>query len=140
MMAVRAGTSLAELFVLAIVPTLVVVMISPAVNESFSLVDALAHGVCAFIAGSVLFSLTFLLSTVFNDLWRPPLIVVGLAACVSFAEQMFRDLSRYSLFGVMSAESYFRDGQLPWIGLFVTAAISASLLYLATMNMARKDF
>jgi hypothetical protein len=140
LMAVRAGTSLAELFVLAVVPSLVVVAMSSAIHQNFSLVDALVHSVCAFIAGSVLFSLTFLLSTVFNDLWRPPLIVVGLAACVSFAEQMFRGLSRYSLFGVMSAESYFRDGQLPWIGLFVTAALSASLLYLATVNMARKDF
>ena len=88
----------------------------------------------------MLFSLTFLLSTVFNDLWRPPLIVVGAATCVSFAEQAFRGLSRYSLFGVMSAESYFRDGAVPWVGLLITASVSAAMLYLARLNMARHDF
>jgi hypothetical protein len=98
------------------------------------------HAVCAFVAGSVLFSLTFLLATVFSDLWRPPLIVVGAAMCVSFAEQMVRGLSRYSLFGVMSAESYFRDGAVPWVGLVVTAAASAAMLYVATLNLARHDF
>lgn len=98
------------------------------------------HGVCLFVAGTALFSLTFLLSTVFNDIWRPPLIVACGAACVSFAEQLVRGLSRYSLFGVMSAESYFRDGTLPWVGLAVTASASAAMLYLATVNMSRHDF
>ena len=84
---IRAGAALAELLILAIVPSVLVVLLSPAVGQSYSLADALVHGVCLFIAGTVLFSLTFLLSTVFNDLWRPPLIVVGAAMCVSFAEQ-----------------------------------------------------
>lgn len=137
---IRAGAALAELLVLAVVPSLVVVMLSPTVGQTFSLVDALVYSLCAFVAGTVLFSLTFLLSTVFNDLWRPPLIVVGIAMCLSFAEQAVRGLSRYSLFGVMSAESYFRDGAVPWIGLVVTAAGSAAMLYLARLNMARHDF
>jgi len=137
---IRAGAALAELFVLAIVPSVLVVLLSPAVGQSYNLGDALVHAVCLFIAGTVLFSLTFLLSTVFDDLWRPPLIVVGLATCVSFAEQVVQGLSRYSLFGVMSAESYFRDGALPWVGLFVTASASVAMLYLARINMARHDF
>jgi ABC-type transport system involved in multi-copper enzyme maturation permease subunit len=137
---IRAGAALAELFVLALVPSVLVVLLSPAVGQSYSLADALVHGVCLFIAGTVLFSLTFLLSTVFNDLWRPPLIVVAAATCVSFAEQAVRGLSRYSLFGVMSAESYFRDGAVPWVGLLITAAASAAMLYLARINMARHDF
>ena len=137
---IRAGAALAELFVLAIVPSVLVVLLSPAVGQSYNLGDALVHAVCLFIAGTVLFSLTFLLSTVFNDLWRPPLIVVGLATCVSFAEQAIQGLSRYSLFGVMSAESYFRDGAIPWVGLAVTASASAAMLYLARTNMARHDF
>jgi ABC-2 type transport system permease protein len=137
---VRAGAALAELFVLALVPTLLIVLMSPMVGQSYSVTEALLHGICMFIGGTVLFSLTFLLSTVFNDLWRPPLIVVGAAMCVSFAEQAIRGLSRYSLFGVMSAESYFRDGAVPWAGLLITAGASAAMLYLARLNMARHDF
>ena len=137
---VRAGAALAELLVLAIVPSLLVVVLSPTVGQSYSLADALVYSFCAFVAGTVLFSLTFLLSTVFNDLWRPPLIVVGAAMCVSFAEQAIQGLSRYSLFGVMSAESYFRDGAVPWVGLLITAVASAAMLCLARLNMARHDF
>ena len=137
---IRVGAILGELFVLAIVPSLLVVVLSPAVGQSYSLFDALVHGLCLFVAGTVLFSLTFLLSTVFNDIWRPPLIVVGAATCLSFVEQAVQGLSRYSLFGVMSAESYFRDGAVPWLGLALTASASAAMLYLARLNMTRHDF
>lgn len=137
---IRAGAVLAELLILAIVPSMVVVLLSPAVGQSYRPADALVYSLCGFVGGSVLFSLTFLLSTVFSDLWRPPLIVIGAAMCVSFAEQAIQGLSRYSLFGVMSAESYFRDGAVPWLGLLITASASAAMLYLARLNMARHDF
>ena len=56
------------------------------------------------------------------------------------SEFVFRDLAPYSLFRVMSAESYFRTGSLPWLGLAASAAISASVLYGAARNFARRDF
>ena len=136
----RAVSALGELLVLAVVPSLAVAVLSPVVGQSYGLGEAFVHAMCMFIAGSVLFSLTFLLATVFNDIWRPPLIVGGIAMCISFAEHAVSGLSQYSLFGIMSAESYFRYGALPWIGLLVTAAASTGMLYLATMNMARRDF
>jgi len=74
---VRAATALAELAILAIVPPLLVPLLSPGVGQAYSLVDALVYGACMFLAGSALFSLAFLLSTVFGDLWRPPLIVLA---------------------------------------------------------------
>ncbi len=48
--------------------------------------------------------------------------------------------SRYSLFRVMSGETYFRGGGLPWLGLLASAAVSAAMLYAATRNIARQDF
>ena len=61
-----------------------------------------------FIAGSTLFSLTFLLSTVFGDLWRLPLIALCLASLMSFVRQIVSEPSSYSLVGVVIAEPYFR--------------------------------
>jgi hypothetical protein len=49
-------------------------------------------------------------------------------------------MSRYSLFGVMSAEVYFRGGGLPWLGLLASAALSVAMLYAASRNIARQDF
>ena len=140
LLGVRAATGLAELLGLALVPTLLLPVLSPAVGETYGLGDALAHGACLFIAGAVVFSLAFLLSTVFSDVWRPALIAGGAAAVLGLCEPFFPDLARYSLFGIMDGEVYFRDGGLPWLGLFASAAASAAMLYAATRNVARQDF
>jgi hypothetical protein len=42
--------------------------------------------------------------------------------------------------GIMTAETYFRAGAVPWVGLLVCVAASAALIYAATLNIARKDF
>src|SRR6202022_3262152 len=110
----RAATGLAELLVLAFVPVLVLPVLSPAVGETYGIGDALVHGTCLFIAGGVVFSLTFLLGTVFSDVWRPALIAIGAAAVVGVCEPFFPAVSRYGLFGIMSGELYFRGGGLPW--------------------------
>jgi hypothetical protein len=88
----------------------------------------------------VLFSATSLLSTVFTDIWRPALIVCALAAALGIVEPFFGDIARYSLFGVMDGETYFRGHGLPWPGLLASAALSAALLFAASRNLARQDF
>lgn len=140
LLGVRAATGLAELLVLAVVPSLLLPVLSPTIGHTYGVGDALIHSACLFIAGSVFFSLAFLLSTVFSDVWRPVLIVLCGAAILALLEQVFRDLSRYSLFRVMSADVYFRGGGLPWLGLFASAAVSVAMLYAATRNIARQDF
>jgi hypothetical protein len=137
---VRAATGLAELLVLAFVPPLLLPMLSPAVGQTYGLVDALVHGSCFFVAAAVLFSAASLLSTLFGDVWRPALIVCGVAAVLGIGEPFFGELSRYSLFGIMDGESYFRGGGLPWLGLLAGAAGSAAMLYAAAKNIARQDF
>jgi ABC-type transport system involved in multi-copper enzyme maturation permease subunit len=137
---IRAATGLAELLVLAVVPVLLFPLLSPAVGETYGIGDALVHGACLFIAGGVVFSLTFLLSTVFSDLWRPVLIASGAAAVLGLCDPFFPALSRYGLFGIMSGEIYFRGGGLPWLGLLASAAASAAMLYAASRNIARQDF
>ena len=137
---VRAATALAELLVLAIVPALVVPAMAPAIGQTYSVLDALVHGACLFVAGTVFFSLTFFLSTVFSDIWRPALIALAAAYLLFFAETAAGGLAGTGFFGVMSAESYFRRGELPWPGLILSAAASAALLAAATANIARRDF
>ncbi|MBI3494159.1 MAG: hypothetical protein HY047_20625 [Acidobacteria bacterium] len=137
---VRAATGLAELLVLAFVPSLLIPLLSPAIGQSYGIGDTLVHGACLFIAGAVFFSLAFLLSTVFSDVWRPLLIACAVAVVLGFAEQAVRELSPYGIFRVMSGEVYFRSGELPWLGLLASAAVSASLLYVAARNIARQDF
>lgn len=133
---VRAATCLAQLFVLAVVPSLMIPVLAPAVGHTYSFTDAIVHALCLFTAGSVFFSLSFLLSTIFTDIWRPFLIVF----CLGLFEQALRDFAKFGMFRVMSAESYFRGDGLPWLGLFVGVAASAAMLYGAALNVARRDF
>jgi len=137
---VRAATGLAELLALAFVPSLLLPMFSPAVGQTYGIGHTLVHSACMFVAGSVFFSLAFLLSTVFSDVWRPLLIVLCAAILLALSEYVFPDLARFSPFRVMSAEVYFRGGGLPWLGLLASAALSVVMLYLATRNIARQDF
>jgi hypothetical protein len=140
LLGVRAATGLAELAALAFVPILLLPLVSPAVGERFGVVDALVYGTCFFVAGAVLFSLACLLSTVFADVWRPALIVLALATVLAICEPFFGALSRYSLFGIMNGEIYFRDGRVPWLELLASAAVSAVMLAAASRNLARQDF
>ncbi|MBI3263253.1 MAG: hypothetical protein HYZ58_08880 [Acidobacteria bacterium] len=140
LLGVRAATALAELLVLAFVPSLLLTLLSPTIGEAYGIGDALVHGLCLFVAGTVFFSLAFLLSTVFSDVWRPWLIVICVVIVLALFGLVLRDLSRYSIFGLMSGEVYFRGGRLPWLGLLATAAVSVALLYAATRNLARLDF
>ena len=140
LIAVRAAVGLAELLVLAFVPSVLLVVLSPAVGERYGVGDALVHSACLFVAGCVFFSLASLLSTAFSDVWRPPMIVLFAAVVLGLLEQVFRELSRFSVFPVMSAERYFHGGGLPWLGLVASAAVSAALLHGAARNIARQDF
>lgn len=136
----RAVVGLAELAALALVPSLLIVVFSPAVGERYSVVDALVHGGCLLVAGSAFFNLALLLSTVFHDVWRPLLFTIGVAVALSLVEQVPVDAARFGIFHVMSGDTYFRSGAFPWVGLLAAATVSAGLFYGASTNLARRDF
>jgi len=138
--AVRAATGLAELFAMVFASSLLVSIVSPAVGESYGVASALIHAACAFVVCGVFFSLAFLISSEFSDIWRPLLITLAVAFGLNLCEQIVGGLSGYGVFGVMSGESYFRSAHVPWIGLLLTAAASAAMLYGAARNLARRDF
>ena len=140
LMGIRAATGLGELLVLTLVPSLVITLLSPAVGERYSVIAVLVHSACFFIAGTVFFSLAFLLSTVWADVWRPLLIALAVATVVGLCEQASPDFARYGIYRVMSGEEYFRHGAVPWLGLSITASLSALMLYGAIVNIERRDF
>jgi ABC-2 type transport system permease protein len=136
----RALVGLVQLFVLAVVPSLLIALLAPAVGERYSVIDALAHSACLFVAGATFFTLALYLSTAFHDVWRPLLIALAAAFTLRIVEQLSNDLGGFGLFRVMSADTYFLGGGLPWLGLLSSAAASAALLYGAAANLARRDF
>jgi ABC-2 type transport system permease protein len=138
---VRVAVGLAELLLLSVVPPLVIPLVSPSVGQNYDAIGGLfVHGLCAFVACGVFFSLAFLLSTIFNDVWRPLLIALGFAVALAFCEQFAFRAPSFGVFEVMSGESYFRTGAMPWLGLLMSATASSALLSIAAMNVAGRDF
>ena len=134
----RAATGLTQLLALVIVPSVAIALLSPIIGERYALAEALVHGVFLFAGAAVFFGLASLLSTVFNDSWRPLLLTCLVAMGLSLGELALP--GEYGLFTMMSAEAYFRGGPLPWGGLPVSVALTAALLFAATAHVARRDF
>ena len=73
----------------------------------------------------------------FADIWRPLLIAVFIA-CIAAVVQFVAP--EFGLFRVMSGETYFRTGALPWMGFLTTAVLASALLYSAAETLERRDF
>jgi ABC-type transport system involved in multi-copper enzyme maturation permease subunit len=133
----RVGTGLAQCLTIAMIPPLVIPLLAPAIGQQFSVIDALAHGLCLFFVGALFFSLASFLSTLFGDIWRPLLIAVFIA-CLAALLQF--GVPQLGVFRVMSGEDYFRHGTLPWMGFVTTAVLASALLYSARETLERRDF
>ena len=135
----RAVIGLAELLAIAMVPSLVLPLLAPSIGQSYSVIDVVVHGACMFIVGSVFFSLAALLSNDYADLWRPVLVACVVAAALGMLEYI-PAISPYGIFHVMNGETFYRHAGVPWIGLLISAGISAALLRTAAVNLAHRDF
>jgi hypothetical protein len=133
----RTATGLAQCFVIAMIPPLAIPLLAPSVGQQYSIVDALAHGLCLFFVAALFYSLASFLSTVFGDFWRPMLIAFFIACVAAMAQFAAPE---FGLFRVMSGEAYFRNGTLPWMGFVTTAVLASALLYSAAETLERRDF
>jgi len=131
----RSSVALAELFVLALAPSLAFAVLAPVVGEQFAVTEAIAYGLSAFLGASLFLGLAVFLSTLFNDVWRPVLFtcVGALAIGVLLPYE-------HGLFQAMGGGSYFSSGTLAWPELLVSAAAALGLVYAATARIARRDF
>ncbi|HJU43637.1 MAG TPA: hypothetical protein VJ691_12505 [Vicinamibacterales bacterium] len=137
LLGIRTATGLAQWLAISMIAPLTIPLLAPLVGQQFSIVDALAHGVCVFVAGALFYSLASFLSTLFGDFWRPMLIAFAVA-CVAAAAQFAAP--EFGVFRVMNGETYFRHGTLPWMGLVTTAVLASALLYSAAETLERRDF
>jgi ABC-2 type transport system permease protein len=137
---VRAASDLLELSALALMPMLVIPLAAPAVGQTYPLADALVHGASIALGGAVFYCLALLLSTVFEDRWRPLVITLALAVTAGVCSELIPALAAFSPVSVMAGESYFFSGTLAWGRLFVWLCVSAGILYAAVRSIETRDF
>jgi len=137
---VRAATDLAELFLLALIPMLLIPLAAPAAGQTYGVADALVHGISIFLGGAVFYGLARLLATAFDDRWRPIVITLAVAIVVELCKEFIPMPAPLNLGGVMDGQRYFLTGTPAWAGLVIWYAISMSLLYAALRSTEMRDF
>lgn len=136
----RAVAGLGQVLALTLVPALVIVVVSPVAAHSFPVLDALVYALCAFVGCAVFFSLAFLFSSMFSNVWAPVVLTLCAGSALRMLEAIADGSGRFSLFQMLHGESYFLGHGLPWPMLLVSAGLSAALIYAGIRSMARKDF
>ena len=134
----RAGTAYAELFVLALAPSVAFAALAPLVGEQFAPAEAIVYGLCAFVGASLFVSLAVFLSTLFNDVWRPFLLTCFAALAIAVGGASLPE--DHGLFQAMGGKNYFFSGTLAWPELIVSVAAAVGLVYAAAARIARRDF
>jgi hypothetical protein len=139
MAGVRMATGLLELAVAAVLPTLLVCLLAPTQGQSFPISQGLAHTLLAVSGVSALYGLFVVLSTVLGEAIKG---VLGGAAL--FLYGMFTFLTdgvrKFSVFRLMTGDTYFVRGEIPWLAVIASLALAATLMYASVRIVERRDF
>ncbi|GFZ93053.1 hypothetical protein [Dyella caseinilytica] len=150
--AVRAAVGCAQVAILALLPALLIPLLSPFVGEAYPLPRALQFSVLWAGCGMVVFALTFFFSVVLPGAYSPAIAsVAGLTACSMVARlPLFEHQPAFNLLETMHGErlSTIHGGAslatiaapLPWLPLGVYALVALCLVGAASAVMARRDF
>ncbi len=135
------ATGALELTALSIVSSLALLLLTPLTGHPYPVTDAVVYALLM-TAGSVsLFSLSFLLMTIFKNWWIGFIIaIIGLEAFY-IPEVGIHRLPQWNLFHrVMSGEGYFMNGEVPLISLTLSLALAAAMIYLSIRIFERRDY
>jgi len=136
--AARAGIGVAQVLALALVPSLEVPLLAPAVGEHYSLADALVYGGLIFVLGTVFFALAMLVSSFLDDFGRSLVVTTVMAIALAVAETALP--TGHGLFTGLSGGTYFRAGAVPWLELIAGVALTLAFFRAAAARLARRDF
>lgn len=148
----RAAMGMAQVVVLALLPALLIPLLSPYVGEAYPLARGLQFGVLWASCGMVIFALTLFFSAVMSGAYSPAIAsVTGLVVCSVVADlPLFERHPAFDLIGTMhGAQLLISQGDvslaavvapLPWLSLGAYALVALCLIVAAGAIMARRDF
>ena len=91
-----------------------------------------------FTGGLLIFSFSLFLSMLFKSAWLSMFIAVGVVVAL-WPYRKFTQFPKWNLYHVMSGESYFLHGHVPWVGLAACLAISFVLFQVSVRLFERRD-
>jgi hypothetical protein len=136
---VRVAAGFLELAAAAILPSMLVCLLAPTQNQSFPIREGMAHALLALCGVSSLYGLFVFLSTLLGEVSKAVLgggflFVYGM---FTFLTDGFR---RWSVLRLMTGDTYFLRGEVPWLGVLACLAFACTLAYASIRIVERRDF
>jgi ABC-2 type transport system permease protein len=148
----RAVMGFAQVAILALLPALLIPLLSPFVGEAYSFARALQFSVLWMGCGMVVFAMAFFFSVVLPGAYSPAIAsVAAVLACSVLAELPLSE--RYPVIDLLKtmrgaqlsafqgeASPIVFSASLPWLSLGLYALLALCLIWAAGSIVARKDF
>ena len=129
-----------ELLLLALAPSLMFPIVSHLTGGDVSFGSTVVYALLLSLGGMVFPALSFLLMVVSNNQWKVVWIGNPVVFIFFFPIRLFEEYPWWNVFHVMSGETYFRYGKIPWFGLLASLAVSALMMIVAVRIYERRDF
>jgi hypothetical protein len=128
-----------EMVLVALVPSLIFPIISFLIGGGLSFGSTLVYVLLLSLGGMVFPAFSFLLTAVFHNQWKVLMIGIAVVFILFFPIRTVEEFPWWHVYHVMSGETYFRYGQIPWAGLIFSLGLSALMMFVAVRIYERRD-
>jgi ABC-2 type transport system permease protein len=141
----RAAVGTAEAIALGFIPGLIVVILSPLIQRSYPLSEALMFATMFVLAGLIFYALGFLLSHILRGEYAAP--GVALAAIAAF--YVFTKLPRFEFLNVFDAmdgkrvlvgRTFYLGSEFPVASITASLIVASALIVLSIVRVNARDF
>jgi ABC-2 type transport system permease protein len=129
-----------EMVLVALAPSLVFPIVSHLTGGDVPFGSTVIYVLLLSLGGMVFPAFTFLLTAVFNNQWNVLVIGIAVIFALFFPIRLVEEYPWWNVYHVMSGETYFRYGKIPWLGLLASLAVSALMMFAAVRIYERRDF
>jgi len=129
-----------EMVLLALLSSLIIPIASSMFGTDVHLGSALIHALLLSLGGMVFLALSFLLAVVFTNPLKVLFIGIALIYALFFPFYTYEEFPWWNVFHLMSGETYFRYGRIPWSGLLASLGVSALMIFAALRIYERRNF
>jgi len=135
----QAAVGFGEMFLFALIPSLLLPVIARFNGQWFSWGDTLIYTLLMIFGGAVFFCFAFLLTVIVGNYLVAFILVEAVVFALILPFQTFEERPWWNILGVMAGESYFYHGRIPWPGLLTGVILSAVFIFTAIRIYERRD-
>jgi len=121
-------------------PSLMFPIVSRLIGGEVPFGSTVVYALLLSLGGMVFPAFTFLLTAVFNNQYIVMTIGITVVFAMFFPVRIAEEFPWWNVYHVMSGETYFRYGKIPWLGLLASLAVSALMMFVAVRIYERRDF